>query len=62
MIGVDLGMVNVGNKKHSCFICLRDSIARTEHRFEKDEPLWGSLVPKKLNMINDPPVPKERIT
>ncbi|KAL4703622.1 hypothetical protein ACJJTC_007649 [Scirpophaga incertulas] len=65
LICVDLKMVNflLGQQgdytKYSCFICLWDSRAKSEHWVRSDWPSRQAMLPGQLNVINEPLVPRD---
>jgi hypothetical protein len=50
-----------GFTKFSCFICLWDSRAKSQHYLRKDWPLRDVLVPGQFNVINEPLVKREKV-
>ena len=67
IICVDLKMVGFllrlhgGYTKFPCFLCLRDSRARTEHWIKKDWPVRSELIPGSLNVLAPPLVERSKI-
>ena len=60
MIGFLTGLQG-GYTKHSCFLCLWDSRADSEHFVKKDWPLRQGMVIGTNNILNEPLVSKENI-
>ena len=66
-ICVDLKMVNFllgqqsGFTRYPCFLCLWDSRARDKHWVQKDWPSGEALNVGDKNIINEPPVDREKI-
>ena len=50
MVGFLLGLQG-GYTKFPCFLCLRDSRARTDHWIKKDWPVHSELIPNSLNVL-----------
>ena len=50
-----------GYTKFSCFLCLWDSKARTEHWIKKDWPARSELIPGSLNVLAPPLVERSKI-
>ena len=50
-----------GYTKFPCFLCLRDSRARTEHWIKKDSPVRSELIPGFLNVLAPPLVERSKI-
>ena len=60
MIGFLLGL-QAGYTKYSCFLCLWDSRAATEHYKRIDWPLRTELEPGKFNVAKQPLVQRDKI-
>ena len=60
MIGFLKGLQG-GYTKHSCFLCLWDSRAVTEHYSRKDWPEGRFFIPGTQNVKHDPLVDSEKI-
>ena len=59
MVGFLLGLQG-GYTKFPCFLCLRDSRARTEHWIKKDWPVRSELIPGFLNVLVPPLVERSK--